>query len=364
MLAPHLQPSGRTQVVFHNRKLACFGGCDYFRLSSHPAVVSALHEGARRFGVNVAASRLTTGNHEIYERLERELARFFRADAALVVSSGYVTNIAVAQALAGNFSHVLLDQRAHVCLVDAARFLGCPVVRFKHRDPADVSRAIQRLGRSSKPILLTDGMFSHDGSAAPLRAYLRLLPRDAWLLVDDAHGAGVLGKTGGGTIELEGVSRRRVVQTITLSKAFGVYGGAILCPPQVRDRIIARSSLFGGNTPLPLPLVNAAIAAVRILKRDRRLGARLARNVGLVKESLRRAGLALPDNPGPVIPVCPERENESESLKRRLLAAGILPPFIRYPGAPKEGYFRFVISSEHTRSQLAALVNVLAAARH
>lgn len=363
MLAPHLQPVGRTHIAFHNRKLAYFGGCDYFRLSRHPAVLKALQEGARRFGINVAASRLTTGNHQIYQRLEQELARFFGADSALVVSSGYVTNIAVAQALAGNFSHVLLDERAHVCLVDAASFFGCPVVRFKHRDPAGVSRTIERRGKFIKPILLTDGMFSHDGSVAPLRAYLKLLPRDAWLLVDDAHGAGVLGRTGKGALELEGVGRRRIVQTVTLSKAFGVYGGAILCSSQVRDKIIERSRFFAGNTPLPLPLAHAAIEATRILKRDRPLRARLVRNTTWVKTALRDAGFALPDNPGPIIPVQSKSRRESESLKRRLLRAGILPPFIQYPGAPKDGYFRFAISSEHSRSQLDALVKVLVASR-
>ena len=159
------------------------------------------------------------------------------------------------------------------------------------------------------------------------------------------------------------MGRRRIVQTVTLSKAFGVYGGAILCSRQVRDRIIARSRLFAGNTPLPLPLANAAIVALQILKQNKQLRACLARNAAFVKEALRRAGFALPDNPGPIIPVHPKSRSESESLKRRLLAAGILPPFIQYPGAPKDGYFRFVISSEHSRSQLEALVKVLAAGR-
>src|SRR5437867_1510528 len=133
------------------------------------------------------------------------------------------------------------------------------------------------------------------------RIYSKSLPRDAWLLVGDAHGAGVLGKAGKGAVELEGVSRRRMLQTTTLSKAFGVYGGAILCSRPMRDKIIARSRLFVGNTPLPLPLAHAAIAAVRILKQDKRLRTRLVRNVALVKEALRRAGFCLPDTAGPII---------------------------------------------------------------
>src|SRR5437016_12214993 len=107
-------------------------------------------------------------------------------------------------------------------------------------------------------------MFSHDGSVAPLKAYLKFLPRDSLVLLDDAHGAGVLGKTGKGTAEYAGVSRRRIIQTVTLSKAFGVYGGAILGPRRLRGQIIARGRPFRGSTPLPLPLASAALAAVDI----------------------------------------------------------------------------------------------------
>src|SRR5205823_9551281 len=113
-------------------------------------------------------------------------------------------------------------------------------------------------------ILLTDGMFSHDGSAAPLPEYLKVLPQDAQILVDDAHGAGVLGQTGQGSLQHAGVSRRRIIQTITLSKAFGAYGGAILGTARLRRKILNRSQIFVGSTPLPLPLANAALEGIRI----------------------------------------------------------------------------------------------------
>src|SRR5439155_13186649 len=187
-----------------------------------------LHDGAQKYGLNVAASRLTTGNHLIYGRLERSLADFFDAPNVLLVSSGYLTNLVVAQALAGNFSHVLLDEDSHPSLSDAARFFDCPVLRFKHRNSDAVATSVRRCGPGAKLILLTDGMFSRDGSIAPLADYVRVLSRDAWMLVDDAHGAGVLGRTGKGSLEHAGVTRRRIIQTTTLSKAFGAYGGAIL----------------------------------------------------------------------------------------------------------------------------------------
>ena len=356
-----LQQVDRTCVRYRRRKLAYFSGCDYFRLASHPKVIAALQAGVRRYGLNVAASRLTTGNHVLYRQLESALADFFAAESALVVPSGYATNLVVAQALAGTFSHALIDDKAHTSLADAARFLDCPVLKFKSRDAEALARAVHRCGPGSKLIVLTDGMFSGDGSAAPLAEYLEILPRDALLLVDDAHGAGVLGRTGKGALEHAGVSRRRIVQTVTLSKAFGAYGGAILGSAQFRQRVLDRSRMFVGSTPLPLPLAAAALAGVRILKADRSLRQRLLENAAYVKTALREAGLALAETPGPIVPLHPPRPREAVRLQRALLAAGIFPPFIRYPGGPPSGYFRFVISSEHRRAQLDGLIRVVAA---
>jgi 7-keto-8-aminopelargonate synthetase-like enzyme len=266
----------------------------------------------------------------------------------------------VAQALAGQFTHALIDERAHGCLVDAALLLKCPIIKFKQRDAADLARHIRRLGsKDTKPILLTDGMFSHDGGIAPIKQYLSVLPANGVLLLDDAHGAGVLGKNGRGTPEYASVPSRRIIQTITLSKAFGVYGGAVLGARGIRDAIVAKSRMFVGNTPLPLPLAAGAIKSVAILKTDKGLRARLVRNVSYVKEKLISRGFPVMDTPSPIIPYIARGAQDAAQLKRRLLDQGIYPPFIKYPGGPPSGYFRFAISSEHTRAQLNALLKAL-----
>ena len=353
-----LQQLARNHVRFRGRKLLYFSGCDYFRLASHPAVLQAAVDGLKKFGLNVAASRVTTGHHEIYETLERQLAKFFAAEDALLVASGYLTSAIVAQALAGNFSHALADERAHPALLDAAFQLNCPILKFKHRDAEDFARAAARCGKNARLILLTDGMFSHDGSVAPLKKYLKLLPRDGLILLDDAHGAGVLGKNGRGTPEFENVSRRRIIQCVTLSKAFGVYGGAILGTRELREKIFARSRAFIGSTPPPLPLANAALQAVKILGAQKSFRKRLNRNAEFVKAALRKSGVKFPETPGPIVRLEIENKSSIEKLKRELLAAGIYPPFLKYHGAA-DGYFRFVISSEHTRAQLNKLLAVL-----
>jgi 7-keto-8-aminopelargonate synthetase-like enzyme len=355
-----LQQIDRTYVLLGRRKLSYFSGCDYFRMASHPEVVAALAAGARRYGLNVAASRLTTGNHRLYWELERRLAGFFAAESALLAPTGYMADLIAAQALAGDFSHALIDQGAHSSLSDAARFLDCPLVQFKHRDAADLARVVRRCGARAKLLLLTDGMFSRDGSAAPLADYLEVLPEDAVVLVDDAHGGGLLGRTGKGALEHAGVLRhRRMIQTITLSKAFGTYGGAIVGAAGFRQRVLDRSALFVGSTPLPLPLANAALRSIEIVAADHGLRKRLARNQTYLKDRLRKAGWPLPETPGPIVSLAPELKSQIARLKQALLAAGVYPPLIKYPGGPADGYFRFAISSEHSREQLDAVIGAV-----
>ncbi|MDE3067159.1 MAG: pyridoxal phosphate-dependent aminotransferase family protein [Verrucomicrobiota bacterium] len=363
MNAPEpLQQLDRNFVRWRGRKLLYFSGCDYFRLASHPAVLKATADGLRKFGLNVAASRLTSGHHKIYETLEKQLADFFGVRDALLVPTGYLTGAVAAQALAGKYSHALVDERAHPALQEAAHQLNCPIFKFKHRDVDDFARAISRCGRAARPMVLTDGMFSHFGSVAPLRAYLKSLPRNGLILVDDAHGAGVLGRTGKGAPEIENVRRRQIIQCITLSKAFGVFGGAILGTRELRRRIFERSRSFIGGTPLPLPLANAALRAVEIMRADgNRLRRRLNQNAASAKAALRKAGWSIPEAPGPVIPIHTQTASDTDGLKRHLLAAGIYPPFLNYPGGDANGYFRFAISSEHTGAQLEKLVAALTA---
>jgi 7-keto-8-aminopelargonate synthetase-like enzyme len=354
----------RTYVLWRRRKLSYFSGCDYFRLSSHPKVHRALIDGLKRYGLSVAASRMTSGNHTLYVTLEKRLARFFKAEAALLVPSGYVANVVVAQALAGQFSHALIDEAVHPSLRDAAEALEVPILKFPHRSPAAVLAVVNRCGEGCRPILLTDGMFSHNGTVAPLKEYLAALPQDAALLVDDAHGAGVLGVKGCGTVELSEVGRRRVIQTVTLSKALGVYGGAILGSSSLRQKLAARSRLFVGSTPLPLPLVSAVAQSLAILETDQSLRSRIFRHTTYLRNVLLGAGVPVPQNPGPIIALTAKRPGAVPKIRNALLEAAIYPPFIHYPGGPPSGYFRFVLSSEHTVAQLEDLAQVFTRTAH
>jgi 8-amino-7-oxononanoate synthase len=353
---------GENAVRWRGRTLTYFSGCDYFRLARHAKVAAAVVSTLKQNGLSVAASRFTTGNHQLYAQLEKEIATFFGTETAVLFPDGYFAPLAVAQAFAGEFTHALVDELAHGALLDAARMLDCPVQKFKHRDPADLKKVLARGGRKTRPIVLTDGMFSHDGSAAPLRDYLKILPANGMILVDDAHGAGVLGAHGRGTLEVENVGRERIIQCVTLSKAFGTYGGAVLATPAWREKILTRSRVFVGTTPLPLPLAGAALVALKILRDAPARRKKLFQNTTYLRTHLRDAGWEITETPGPIVRLPLMEATGVSNLKKRLLAAGIYPPYLKY-GATARGVFRFVVSSQHTRAQLDRVISFLTAVK-
>ena len=334
-------------VEYRGRKLIYFGGCDYYRFATGPRLKKIVARTLQRDGLNVAASRVTTGNHPIYEQLEAALRLFFKVDAALVTSTGYTANLVIAQALAGEFSHVLIDERAHASLKDAAQFLNCPIIEYKHRDPIHAAQGVARCGKFARIALLTDGVFAYDGSIAPVPKLIRLLPSDGMLLLDDAHGAGVLGKNGRGTAEHFSIRDRRMVRSITLSKALGAFGGAVLGNKQICRQIVSRSRLFAGSTPPPLPLAKAAISALANVQADASLRARMKKNTKLLGRDF------------PITAILPHSDAEAARLKRDLLKAGIFPCLIHYPGGVRSAYFRFAISSEHPPEQIERLLRVI-----
>jgi len=190
---------------------------------------------------------------------------------------------------------------------------------------------------------------------APLAEYRKVLGPKALLWIDDSHAAGILGKNGRGTVETAGLSRTNLVQTITFSKAFGVYGGAVLGRKSLVDSILARSTIVVGNTPLPLPLTSAIIVSLRCATRP--LRKKLEENV---RQLFRCAGLREPEVASPIVAKAPSSGSQALSFRKALLKAGIYPGFIQYPGGPADGYFRFALSSAHDRSEIERLGCLLA----
>jgi len=354
VLPDSIEPISATEVLWGGRKLIYFGGCDYLRLSHDPRLIKAVKDGASEQGINAAASRKTTGNRPVYARAELAIAEYFRAERAVLVSSGYLTNLTVAQALSGDVTRVFIDERSHASLQDALALLGAEVIRFQHLDTDDLKRKIGKQFPVRNAVLVSDGMFAHNGNLAPLRKYRQLIGPRTVMWIDDSHAAGVLGKNGRGTPELFGLSRTNLIQTITFSKGFGMYGGAILASQLVAENIFSKSRIASGNTPLPPMFAAAILTALKlanIAKRDR-----LRQNLLFLFAIM---GKPAPKNPTPIIPILPRSKTEADRIKSALLEANIYPCCIRYPGGPNEGYFRFAISAGHSKSQLKKLASVI-----
>ena len=333
MLPEPIQQIDRTWAIWRGQTLAYFAGCDYFRMASHPAVLNAAREALDRYGLNVGASRYTTGNHVLYDQLESALMEFFGIQSATLVANGFLTNLAVVETLRGDFEGIAIDARAHPSLVKAAELSGVPIRTFRHRDVENFRDVV---GRCKKALAMTDRVFAHDGSIAPLDEYEKALPTDCWIIVDDSHGAGV--------VDFPKRLRERVVRTMTLSKAFGSFGGAILGSHTLAKKL-EQSSILRGSTPFPLPNAAAALASLKLLKQvefRERLRANFLRATGRVSEA-------------PIFSIEP---SDAEKFSSALLKGGVFPSRIQYPGGPSGGYFRFAISSEHTRAQLDALAQL------
>lgn len=355
---PVFRAEGPNLMRVGRRRLVHFTGCDYLRLSQHPAVIAAFQEAGETEGISPAAARTTTGNHPLYGRLESAIARFAGVDSALLVGAGYLANLAVAQALMGTVDVVFIDEEAHPSLRDAAGLLALPITAFRHRDPDDLCRVMDRFPRSRRPLVLTDGVFPLSGDNAPVREYLQRLPKRGLLLVDDAHGLGVMGRRGRGTPDACGVNGDlRLLRTATLSKALGTFGGVILGSQALTERVRSHSRIFRASTPFPVPCAAATLQSLRLMRGEPDRLARLRGNVRQVKTAFASLGFRQPENEAPVLSLCLADEPLARRLEAGLAKAGLFARAIAYPGDTVGWRFRFALSSEHTPEQIGRLEN-------
>jgi 8-amino-7-oxononanoate synthase len=337
------------------RRLLSFSCNDYLNLSRHPAIIKAAVEAAQRYGIGAGASRLVTGNHPLYDELESRLSRLKGTEAACVFGSGYLANIGIIPALAGSGDLVLVDELSHACIHGGAKLSGATVQRYRHGDVAHAEALLaEHRGRHAHALIATDGVFSMDGDLAPFNELSALAKRhDAWLLVDDAHGLGVVGH-GRGSAFANG-SAEVPLQMGTLSKAVGAYGGYLCASRAVIDLMRTRARPFIYSTGLPPPVVAAAIAALDLIERDR----------GLTEEPLRKArlftrALNLPEAQSAIVPVIVGEAEAALAASEMLEAEGFLVVAIRPPTVPPgTARLRFAFTALHPEAEIERLAGIV-----
>ncbi len=344
------------RVVRDGRELWNFASNDYLGLARHPEIEAALVEGVRRFGAGSAASRLVCGTLPPHRILEEEIAGAKGAEAALTFSSGYATALGVIPAIVGKADFVILDKLCHACLVDGARLSGATIRIFPHNDAAKLGRLLRSI-RAKSPdariLVATESVFSMDGDLCPLREILDLADaHDAQLLLDEAHAFGVLGPTGMGLAEREGLQHRIAFQMGTLSKSAGLAGGYLAAPRDWIDLLVNRARSYIYTTAPPPALAHAAIRSLEIIRSPQ--GAALRASL---RGNVARLSTA---SESPIIPIRLGTNEAALAAAADMEIGGFLVPAIRFPTVPRgTARLRVSVSAAHPPDAVEALAKIL-----
>ena len=340
----------------NGRKLLSFSCNDYLNLTQHPAVKQAAISAIEEYGAGSGASRLVTGNHPLYAKLESRLARFKRAEAACVFGSGYLANAGIIPVLVGRNGLVVVDELSHACIYAGTHLSRGTVVTFRHNDVTHARELLAtHRGSYNHAMIVTDGVFSMDGDLAPLPELVALAENyDTWVMSDDAHGLGVVG--GGRGSSFVGNSDIPVpVQMGTLSKAIGSYGGYLCASAPVIELMRNRARTLIYSTGLPPACVGAAIAALDLIEREPSYAAEPVRKA---KAFTQRAGL--PDAQSPIVPIVIGDEEIALRKSRLLEDEGFLAVAIRPPTVkPGTARLRLTFTAQHPDDQVEQLADIV-----
>ncbi len=352
-----LEPEEGPVAFRGGRKLLSFSCNDYLNLSQHPAVKAAAIAAIETYGAGSGASRLVTGNHPLFADLERRLARLKGSAAACVFGSGYLANLGIIPALAGEGDLILIDVLSHACIFSGSRLAPAETRIFRHNDVDDARRILNaERGRFRHALLVTDGVFSMDGDLAPIAALAALCAEyDVWLMSDDAHGLGVLAD-GRGSSFIDGSKADVLLQMGTLSKAIGGYGGYLCASQPVIELLKTRARTLLFATGLPPASVAAAIAALEIIENSPDLTMK-----PLAKARTFTKHLGLPAAQSPIVPLMLGTAEAAMAASKILEEEGFLVVAIRPPTVPEgKARLRFAFSAAHSDVDIARLAGLVA----
>ena len=348
-------------VHYAGRKVLLLSSNDYLGLATHPAVVQAAVQATERYGAGSGASRLVSGTLPPHVHLEAALARFKGTEASLLFGSGYLANLGVIPALIGRGGLIVADRLCHASLIDGCRLSQADVRVFRHGDSAHLETVLRRRATSRRTLIVTEGLFSMDGDLAPLPELVLLAERyGAMLYVDDAHGTGIMGPTGRGTIEHFDLETRVPFHMGTLSKALGSHGAYLVGSNDVVQYLINVARPFIFTTALPPAIAASASVALTVVQREPERRARLWSNRQYLFTGLQRLGFRMTPTDSPIVPVVVGDAAKASAFAERLLTHGVYATAIRPPTVPEgTSRIRFTVTSEHTTAQLDEALQAL-----
>lgn len=341
-------------VELEGRRVLLLASNDYLGLATHPDVVQAAIQATQQYGTGAGAARLISGTLPPHQDLELALARFKGTSAALTFGSGYLANLGTIPTLIGRGGLILADRLCHASLIDGCKLSGADLRVYRHGDVEHLQTLLARRARGRRTLIVTDGLFSMDGDLAPLPDLAESAQRfEADLYVDDAHGTGVMGSTGRGTIEHFGLESRIPFHMGTLGKALGSSGAYVVGPSTLIDYFMNSSRSFIFTTAPPPASAAAAAAALKVLQQEPDRRNRLWGNRGRLASGLKALGFQLMASVSPIMPILVGDAEKAVAFAEQLFAEGVYAPAIRPPTVPESSSrIRVTITSEHTLSHI------------
>jgi len=347
-------PQGAWLVV-DGKKVLNFCSNNYLGLANHPKLVAAAKKAMDEMGVGPAAVRTIAGTMTLHLELEKRLAAFKGVEAAITFQSGFTANLATIPALVGKEDVIFSDRLNHASIIDGCRLSGGKIIPYDHCDAASLEAVIkENLSQFRRAIIITDGVFSMDGDVAPLDEIYEVAKKyDILLMVDDAHGEGVLGRGGRGIVDHFGLHGKVDVEVGTMSKAFGVVGGVVAGTPVIVEWLRLRGRPFLFSSAVTVPDAAACIAALDILESSTELVDRLWDNAKYFKTEMKKLGFDTGVSTTPITPVMLGEAPLAQQFSRELFEAGVFAMALGYPTVPQgKARIRVMISAAHAKDDL------------
>jgi glycine C-acetyltransferase len=354
----HIRTLGSPQgawLVVDGKKVLNFCSNNYLGLANHPRLVAAVKKAIDEFGVGPGAVRTIAGTMDLHVRLDRRLADFKGVESAITFQSGFSANLAVIPALVGKEDAIFSDELNHASIIDGCRLSGAKIIRFAHADAADLDAQLkEHRAEYRRVMVITDGVFSMDGDLAPLdKIYEVSKDYDAILMVDDAHGEGVVGRGGRGIVDHFGLHGKVDVEVGTMSKAFGVMGGVVAGNPKVVEWLHQRGRPFLFSSAMTIPDVAACLEAIDILEESTELVDKLWSNADYFKSEMKILGFNTGESVTPITPVMLGEAPFAREFSRKLYDAGVFGMALGFPTVPRgKARIRVMISAAHEKDDL------------
>jgi len=342
-------------LTVDGKKVLNFCSNNYLGLANHPSLLAAAREALLKYGIGPGAVRTIAGTMDIHLELERRLAKFKGVEAAITFQSGFCANLATIPALVGKEDIIFSDELNHASIIDGCRLSGARNIKFAHADPKDLERIIkENAGAYRRGLIITDGVFSMDGDIAPLDKYADVAEKyDLMLMVDDAHGEGVMGHGGRGIVDHFHLHGRVDVEVGTMSKAFGAMGGVVAGNARIIEWLRQRARPFLFSSAATPPDVAACIAGIDVLEENTDLVDLLWENTRYFKREMAALGFDTGVSVTPITPIMLGEAELAQSFSKELFAEGVFASPLGFPTVPKgKARIRVMISAAHTQEDL------------